>query len=80
MSARCCSRASAGTSVFTACVSMLDQCFSGAVFAARSAPPACGTFGRVAAGHVGRRRVLAQLQRADVGDDRPAIARRDLRR
>ena len=35
--------------------------------------------GRVAARHVGRRRVLAQLQRADVGDDRPAIARRDLR-
>ena len=29
--------------------------------------------------HVGERRVLAQLQRADVGDDRPAIARPDLR-
>ena len=30
--------------------------------------------------HVGERRVLAELQRADVGDDRPAILGLDLRR
>ena len=29
--------------------------------------------------HVVERRVLAELQRADVGDDRPAVRRRDLR-
>src|SRR5207253_9072154 len=31
-------------------------------------------------GRVGDRRMLAQLQRADVGDDAPTVARRNLRR
>ena len=48
--------------------------------ACTGAAGAFGTLRRIAAGHVrARRRVLAELQRADVGHDVPPVARRDLR-
>ena len=68
MSARCCSRASAGTSVvITACVSIRSVLLRRRVSPVRRRRLA-GPWS-VAARDVGRGGVLAQLQRADVGDD-----------
>src|SRR3954468_4923549 len=69
------SRARAGTSVVTACVSMRS------VFLRRVLAPGGRllNLGRVPSGHIRSGRVLAQLERTNVGNDRPSIARRDLR-
>src|SRR6478672_7520236 len=70
-----CSRASAGTSVVSACVSMRSV-FPRRVFTA--ARRWLRNLRRIASGDVGGGRVLAVLQRANVGHDRPPVARRDL--
>src|SRR3954470_12144476 len=69
------SRARAGTSVVTACVSMRS------VFLRSVLAPGGRllNLGRVPSGHIRSGRVLAQLQRTNIGNDRPSIARRDLR-
>ena len=76
ISPRCCRRADAGGSTvvraYRRALALVPRPADGAL-------AGCDSFCRSSAGTSAADGVLAQLQRADVGGDRPAIARRDLR-